>query len=353
MIVHFVEYWAAARLFLSGENPYSPEALLRLQQSVGWSQAMPLLMWNPPWTLTFIWPIALVGHETGQFLWFLLHTLIVLLGAQGLWRIYGGDAGKSRRAWLALLTFAPAYIVLFVGQIGPVILLGLIGFLFAIKNSRFSLTAAILLVSLKPHLLYLVWLALVLWIVKERRWRLALGLALGAVSIVALPLILDPAIYFQYVQLFSNVGVVRPMEWVTPSLANLLSEVFQIRSPWFRWLPMCAGALWCLWYWRRHSDGWDWADRLPLIVLVSVATTSFVWTFDLIVLLPALIQGAVWLTTHAMSGRRKAILAGYLALNALLLAGKFFVLNDFWYFWAAPAFLGLYASLRVTIDRRI
>jgi hypothetical protein len=294
-----------------------------------------------------------VGYDTGQFLWFLLHTLIVFLSARALWGVYGGDAGKSRWSWLAVLTFAPAYLVLFLGQIGPIMLLGLIGFLFAIKNRRPSLTAAIVLTSLKPHLLYLIWLALVLWIVKERRWRLAFGLALSGVAVFALPLVLDPAIYFQYVQLFSQSGIVHPFEWGTPSLANLLSELFRFPSPWFRWLPMCAGALWCIWYWRRHSAHWDWLDRLPLILLVSVTTTSFVWTFDLIVLLPAVIQAAVWLTKHPMPGRRKAIFAGYLALNALLLAGKFFIHNDFWYFWAAPAYLGLYATLRPTIHGRI
>ncbi len=352
MINDFVEYWAAARLFLGGGNPYSPEGLLKLQQSAGSTQTMPLVMWNPPWTLTFIWPIGLVGHEAGQFLWFLLHTLILLLGAQGLWRIYGGDAGKSRNAWLAVLTFAPAYFVLFLGQIGPVMLLGLIGFLFAIKKSRSSFTAAILLVLLKPHLLYLLWLVLVLWIVKERRWRLTFGLALSGVAAAALPLVFNPAIYFQYLQLFSQGSIVRPLEWATPSLANLLSEIFHLRSLWLSSLPMLAGAFWCLRYWRRYSDGWDWIDRLPLILLVSVATTSFLWTFDLVVLLPAVIQGAVWLTEHPPSGRRQMILAGYLALNALLLAGKVFVRDDFWYFWAAPAFLALYTILRVTINRR-
>jgi hypothetical protein len=40
----FVKYWAAARLFVSGGNPYSPAELVRIQQTAGWSAPMPLLL---------------------------------------------------------------------------------------------------------------------------------------------------------------------------------------------------------------------------------------------------------------------------------------------------------------------
>ncbi|MGE5306357.1 MAG: hypothetical protein ACM3TN_23860 [Alphaproteobacteria bacterium] len=32
----------------------------------------------------------------------------------------------------------------------------------------------------------------------------------------------------------------------------------------------------------------------------------------------------------------------YVAIDAVYLAGKIFVLNDFWYFWMAPAFFLIY-----------
>jgi len=38
MINDFIEYWAAAKLLLSGGNPYSAEQLLQLQRTVGWSK---------------------------------------------------------------------------------------------------------------------------------------------------------------------------------------------------------------------------------------------------------------------------------------------------------------------------
>ena len=349
----FVEYWSAARLFLGGGNPYAPAELFKIQQAVGWTEPAALLMWNPPWTLSFIWPLGLLDYDTAQFVWFLAHTLIIFIGAQLLWRFYAGPAGDAHRVSFAILTFAPVYFVLLLGQIGPLVLLGLVAFLLALEKRWWSLAGASLtLVAIKPHLLYLVWLALLLWILKERRWRAVVGMATGAGVVAVFPLLLDREIYFQYLQMYSSVGIVRPQEWATPSLGTVLGSIFDISGMWIRWLPGIAGGLWLLLYWRSHSELWDWPERLPLLSLVSVATASFVWTFDLVVLLPALVQSAVWLTNRHTHGGHKALLFIYLAINVILLVGKLYVRNDLWYFWAAPAFLALYLWLRAKIQPR-
>ena len=354
MINDFVEYWAAARLFLSGGNPYAPAELFKTQQAIGWTEPAALLMWNPPWTLSFIWPLGLLDFDTAQFVWFLVHTLIIFIGAQLLWRFYGGPGGDSRRASFAVLTFAPVYFVLLLGQIGPMILLGLVAFLLALERRWWSLAGASLtLVAIKPHLLYLFWLALLLWILKERRWRDAFTMTAGAAVVLIFPLVWDREIYFQYLQMFSSVGIVRPQEWATPSLGTVLGAVFGIDGMWIRWLPGIAGVIWLFWCWRSYSDHWDWPERLPLLLLISVTTASFVWTFDLVVLLPALVQCAVWLTNRHAYGRHKALLFIYLATNAMLLAGKLYVRNDLWYFWAAPAFLLLYLLLRSKLQLQL
>jgi hypothetical protein len=349
----FVEYWAAARLFLSGGNPYAPAELFKTQQAIGWSEPAALLMWNPPWTLSFIWPLGLLDYDTAQFVWFLAHTLIIFIGAQLLWRIYDGPARDSRRALFAVLTFAPVYFVLLLGQIGPLILLGLVAFLQAVEKRWWSLAGASLtLVAIKPHLLYLVWVALLLWILKERHWRAVFAMTAGGGVVLVFPLFLDREIYFQYLQMYSSAGIVRPQEWATPSLGTVLGAAFGIDGMWIRWLPGIAGVFWLFWCWRSYSDHWDWPERLPLLLLVSVATASFVWTFDLVILLPVLVQCAVWLTNRHAFGRHKALLFSYLAINAILLAGKVYVRNDLWYFWAAPVFLALYLFLRASLQPR-
>src|SRR5262245_16792318 len=44
----FVQYGAAARLTLGGENPYDPGRVEELERQAG-RDADVLLMWNPPW----------------------------------------------------------------------------------------------------------------------------------------------------------------------------------------------------------------------------------------------------------------------------------------------------------------
>jgi len=60
------------------------------------------------------------------------------------------------------------------------------------------------------------------------------------------------------------------------------------------------------------------------------------------------IQGAVWCARNERKRQQRCVSSIYLALAAILLVGKFFVRNDFWYFWVAPAFLIFYLYVRST-----
>src|SRR5438128_10829613 len=74
----FVEYWAAGRLFAAGGNPYSWDAMLELEKSVGMEtylsedtrEEMPLLVFNPPWTLAFLMPFPRASSALSQPVWF-------------------------------------------------------------------------------------------------------------------------------------------------------------------------------------------------------------------------------------------------------------------------------------------
>jgi hypothetical protein len=349
MINDFIEYWVATKLLLGGGNSYSPAELLAGQQALGRNQTDPLLMWNPPWTLSFTLPFGSLDYHTAQFTWFLLHSLIIFLGARLLWSDYGGSPETSRYATLSVLAFAPIYLVLMLGQIGPLVLLGLIGFIAGIKRKKgFLAGASLTLVSIKPHLTYLVWLALLLWAVKRQPWTMVAGFAIAAMLAVSIPLFFNPQIYSHYKDLLQTGEVVRPLDWATPSLGTALAELLAISDAWIRWLPSLIGVVWFLRYWARHAETWDWLSELPLLSVVSAASASFVWTFDHVVFLPAVIQGAVWTCQSRLRSARALIGGLHAALGVALLAFKIFLPNDFWYFWVAPAYLSLFLYARAT-----
>jgi hypothetical protein len=342
----FIEYWSAARLLLNNGNAYSPAELYRMEQSVGWSEAAPLLIWNPPWTLALLLPFGLLEHDTAQFIWFLLHTVIIFLGAEFLWRVYAGTPSLSRIAWIALLSFAPVYFVLLLGQIGPLVLAGVIGFLLAARQGAWIRAGSCLAIaSIKPHLLYLLWLVVLVWVGRERRWQVGAGFVVTFAIMAIAPLLLDQQIYARYLALLSDRTVVLPQDWATPTLGTAISVLVGNRHSWLRWLPALAGVLWLYRFWQKNADRWDWSEDLPLILMVSVATAPFSWTFDYVVLLPAVMQSAAWVSASDPRGRARWFAWLYLALCLILIIGKVLIRTDFWYFWVAPALLVLYLSL--------
>jgi hypothetical protein len=339
----FVEYWAATRLLLSGHNPYGPQEMFELQRSVGWTDSIPLLMWNPPWTLSFTLPFGLASFEAAQFSWLLLNTFIVLFSATQLWRLYGGSPTAYRTAWLVVFTFAPAGLVLILGQITPLILLGLVGFLHCVRGKYWKWAGAFtILISIKPHLLYLFWIALVLWVIEKRQWQVMIGATVSGFIAATIPLLFSSSVYSDYIQLNATAKWPTPFDWHTPTLGQAARVFFAPEAIWLQFVPSIIGIMWLLFYWHKYKDQWEWSDQLPILILASLATTSFAWTFDYIVLLPAIIQAASWLSRRKILSRKNPVSVVYVIIMTLYVIVFLLSPNDFWRFWLGPAFLIAY-----------
>ena len=339
----FVEYWAASRLLLTGKNPYGPQELFELQRSVGWSDSIPLLMWNPPWTLSFTLPFGLASFDVAQFLWLLLNIFIVIFCAKQLWFLYGGQPTAYRRAWLVVLTFAPAYLVLLLGQIGPLILLGLVGFLHCARDNQWKWAGALaVLVSIKPHLLYLFWIALVLWTIEKRQWQLMKGAAVAGFIAATIPLLFSPSVYADYVQLNTIKTLPTPYDWQTPTIGVAARLLFGAEKIWLQFVPCVIGIIWLLFHWRKSKNHWNWIEQLPILIVASLATSAFAWSFDYIVLLPAIMQAASWLSRRPVFFRESPAIIVYLIIMTLYVLLFFLSPNDFWRFWLGPAFVVAY-----------
>ena len=188
----FVEYWSAGRLILTGANPYDPAALFTLQHEYGCPDDRPIMMYNPPWTLPFVLPFAWLDYGTARLLWLLVHLGLVLVCADLAWRLYGGSPARRWLAWGLAFAFFPMLIALRMGQIGPLMLAGLVGFLWFVRQGRFGWAGlALLPVLVKPQLFHVVGLALLFWTIRERRWSLLLGATGGLVAATGLALLFN------------------------------------------------------------------------------------------------------------------------------------------------------------------
>jgi len=233
--------------------------------------------------------------------------------------------------------------VLRMGQIGPFLLLGIAGFLRFERDRRDGLAGAWLaLIAIKPHLLYLVWLALLLWAVRTRRWRAPAGAALALLAAAAVALIVNPRVIGQYL---AATAADSPLVWATPTFGSLLRLIFGFDVTWLQFVPPAAGGIWLALYWRRHAAAWGWPAHMPLLLLVSTTTAAFGWSFDLVVLLPAILAVVRW--ALAAGAPRRAFLPAltYIGCNAAAWA-LYSRVSDFWLIWLSPALLLWYLFAR-------
>jgi hypothetical protein len=287
--IDFAAYWSAGRLLIEGGNPYGYERLLEIERSLGWDIPTPVVIWNPPWVIGLLAAVAWVPFAAAKWCWFAAHLAVLLLCPIWAWRLYGGAPRFMMAASFAALLFFPCLLAVYYGQISPVLLLALVGMLWSLEVKRDFLAGLFLSLGLvKPHLLYLVWLVMLLWVVRTRRFRVLLGGLTSFAALNAVALGFRPSIYQDYAAALES--HYNPLIWKTPTLASALQEALPGLPRWIAFLPLLAAVLAVLALWQRGASGFRWKEHLNFIVLGSVLTTLYAWSFDWVVLLPAVIE---------------------------------------------------------------
>lgn len=280
----FLIYWSAARLFVSGHDPYSISLLAAIERSVGWLDPVPLPMLYPPWVLPFFTPFAPLSFGVAHYLFFAVSFALEIVCSLALWDYFGGE---RRRRWIAIVilaTFLPAASAEHYGQLTPLILAGMTGFLFALRWRRYVLAGTCLFVlSLKPHLLYLVVLAILLWSIQKKKWSVPISGCLAGGGALLATIAVDRNVWRSFR------GTVHGSLGNPCGIGGFLRATFGVEHAWLQFVPCVVGLGWFAVYWMRHRRTWMWEERLPLLVLVSIGSAAYFWKHDYILGLPAVI----------------------------------------------------------------
>jgi Glycosyltransferase family 87 len=333
--VDFIEYWAAARLFLLHANPYDPIAMMAMERSVGWSDPIPLMFLSPPWTLPLIAPLGWLSYTTAHVVWFALSALALFSGAAILWRHYGAPDTPD---WLPLVTtaaFVPNLEVLGIGQTAAWILLGLAAFLYFARRGRDTLAGASLLaLGIKPHLVYLAAIAVAISILRERKWKMLMSAAAlyGALTIVAF------AVAHGSIAGYRGAAE-ESMRWA-PGFGGALRRLFGPQHYWMQFAPIFPGLLWFAWFWRRNQRA-TWEQLMPGLVLASVAMSAYGWPHDQAVFTVA-IAPTFLLLRRATPSHRIAWLAAFVAMDLIIVLGHSLKWNQSYFVWTPLAWASLY-----------
>jgi hypothetical protein len=315
----FIEYWAAGRLNAAGANPYDPALMLREQRQVGLSDPAPTMMYNPPWTLALAMPMGALPFAVARPIWVPLQLFLTLWSVSRLWILYGGEPDGTRRVWFLGLLWSPTLIAVRFGQLSPVILLGLVAFLACVVYGRdFAAGAFLALTAVKPQLVALVWIAVVLWALADRRWHVLAGAATALVGASVFALSTNPRVFAQYFELMSSAPPTLAFE--SPNIATVLRVFSGTQGSWPQYVPTMVGAAAVALQWYRRRNAWDWRDHLPALVIISCLLTSYGgWAFDLVVLLVPIVALAALVTRSPRKALRTIGGVVFLAVSLLAL----------------------------------
>jgi hypothetical protein len=347
----FIAYWSAGRLNAQGQNPYSPEVLLPIERAEGWAEDWPNIMYYPPWALPLVMPFGLAPFNLARLAWLIAEIAVVAFCIDLIWRYYGGPSAQRWLAWGLGLGFVPTLIALRMGQIGPFLLLGVVGFLICQKRGfSWVAGACLVLAAIKPQLVYLFGLAVVVWAIDRRHWRVLAGGVSALVAAVGVAAWCNPQVLEQYRFALSH----PPSGNVTPTLGALLRLAFGHELVWLQFVPTFFGLLWFPVYYIRKRAHWNWEEQAPLLLLASFLTTSYgAWVFDLVVLLIPLLHAFALIVRDGRTWLARSAVACFLVADAIALIQNLSGAAYVSFIWMTPAILAGYLLVRTCCVPRL
>ena len=336
----FLGYWTAANLLAHRQSPYDPEAMLALERQQGWQGDDPVYSWNPPWLHVLLIPLGVLPFRPAAALWFMVNPLLIGASVLLVWDTVS-PLGERRRAALPLLTaflFSRSLHALLEGQISTLILLGCACFLsLTCRRRDFLAGAALVLVTVKPHVAYLLLPSVLLLVLLQRRWRVIVGFLASLLFLLSLASCLYPHWLDAYSRLFDvPASPLLSTQYATPTVRGLVWTALGLDiGPWLSVICL-AGFLILIWLRRRDLT---LTVTASLSLIVGLPTSAFGWSTDQVLLLIPIVQALSWTRNLASKGRWVAALSLLLtyayALSAWLVSYRDIA------FLAVPPMVGL------------
>jgi hypothetical protein len=328
----FIEYWAAEQQLIHHANPYSAPEVMQLQRAQGFAHGRPEFWYCPPPDLFLALPLAFVSAKAGHILWVLIQFAGLSIALALIWRLHGKP---DTLLHLAGFLFAPALMCLEAGQISILFLFGVVLFLTLHKSWPLLAGMALVPCTLKPHLFLPFAVALVLWVISRKVYRVLIGFFATLLAGSAFTYMFDPHAWAHYSQMMKAEGMLN--EFV-PTLSESFRYLIDRDAVWLQFVPVAAGSIWAIWYfWSRRND-WNWMDQGMVLLLVSALCRPYGWFFDEAMLLPAVLTGAF----RAKQAGRSLLPVALVGSAALIEFTSSAQVTSAAYMWTAPAWLACY-----------
>jgi hypothetical protein len=260
-----------------------------------------------------------------KFTWLITSILIVVTAALMLIQVYMRDASpRTKLTFLAFSIAFPAVITgLYMGQVTFLVFWGLVASLYLIKKEQwFWAGAALILTSIKPHIVLLAGIYIVVYMARQRKHQGWAGLATAGVVGFAILLLLAP-------DLINNLmgeTSVAAGRWATSTIGGLLSYWNITEAARYLFLLLLPLPVYMAIYPERFSVEFS----VALLTLINLPTTFYGWSYDQTILLIPIAQVFSWLTRSKYS---LAMIGGIAVAMALNYFQRVLPLNEVYYVW--------------------
>jgi hypothetical protein len=335
-----IQSWATGKLLIHRQNPYSVQDVETLERSAGYTSSRPLMYRCPPWAL---WLVVLPGLFSPYWAWVVWLAILFasLVSAMRLsWTLYG-DGPRPHAVFLITgYLFAPVAACLVAGQVGLLLLLGIVLFLAQIEDHPFLAGMALMLPMTKPHIFALLWPVLAIWAANRRKWSIVSGFGTAFAIASALAFAFDPSVVQDYRGMLHQQAIQN--EFI-PALSGMIRGVFFRQYFFVQFVPLILGLIWTAHYYWTNRTRWNWRSHGLALLVVAVVTTPYAWMTDEVVLLPAILQGMLWLRRARLNVKAQLAILLFVCLDLLLLlivkaqvapaTGIYFWSSLVWFSW--------------------
>lgn len=133
-------------------------------------------------------PLGLVSAFSAWVIWIVVSLVALILSMRVCWKLYGLGSVPRNLFFIVGYAFAPVAACTMAAQMGFLLLLGLVLFLWLEPRHPLLAGLSLILPFAKPHLFSLFWLVLAMWVFDRRNYRLTFGFLLALSGAIAIPL---------------------------------------------------------------------------------------------------------------------------------------------------------------------
>ncbi|MBU6422436.1 MAG: DUF2029 domain-containing protein [Chloroflexota bacterium] len=305
----FFQFWYAGHLVVSGASPYDQPAWTGASAYGAMAASVvrhcptpdaPACLWlYPPWTAWLFAPLGLLPPPAGIVGVEIVSILSLLAGIGAATLLFVPGAKMRAVAAPVFLASAPAVRDAATGHFDGFMLVGVVLLAIALSRARaVPLAAAVVLLSLKPHLTLVLAVVVAGMLVRSRSWRL-LGAAVATCAVLL------------------SVGATLDRRWLAATVGDAAAKVATSGNS----SPLASGALWeiplvlasaalAAIAVRRSPLFERSATIVAAATAVSLAAAPYLQSYDNVLLVPS----------FAVTAARRGP-TGYAALAALLVGG--------------------------------